>query len=276
MPAMHGATHEIEASTSVQEPDCLHLWLSVPQAARYFDPAELEATERTRFEQLRSQLRRQEFEVSRALRRQARATDPMPAAESLSHSGGYAALLRAPPGRLVGIDLELHRPRDVLSIARGAFCESEVAVLEALASPDRDPMFYALWTMKEALAKALQLDLLEALRQCQFVQRGQDWHGCAPTSTAGFVAVFRPRHDMSLAVACIGGGHPASIRKWSWPPQLAASWPLIAAISLAAADVPEAASCGSAGVTRAAAPASSSENDGSSCGCGPARRRAIS
>jgi hypothetical protein len=280
MPAMHDIPHPSATAAAVQEPSCLHLWLSTPRAAQYFDPSALEAAERLRFQQIRSALRRQEFEVSRALRRQAQAADPRPTVESLSHSGGYAALLRAPPGRLIGVDLEVHRPRDVLSIARGVFAPAEVEVLQGLASLERDSLFYALWTMKEALGKALRLNLLEALRECQFVPGAQGWHGSAPTRAAGSVAIFRPRPDMSLAVACVGGGREpalqATIQTWSWPPRLATSWPLIAAISLAAADAPAATGRETAGAAPAAAPASDRETDGSSCESAPARPLAVS
>ena len=66
--------------------------------------------ERDRMARLRREARRQEFAVSRALRAHARRAAPNPAGESMSHSGGYAALAQAPRMRL-GVDLELHRPR---------------------------------------------------------------------------------------------------------------------------------------------------------------------
>jgi phosphopantetheinyl transferase (holo-ACP synthase) len=231
----------------------LQLWLAVPGAAQHFDPAQLTPDERDRLSRLRRPERRQEFAVSRALRAHVRRDSPEPASESLSHSGGYAALARAHPAVCVGVDLELHRPRAVLATARTAFSESEARALAAAASPERDRLFYAMWTVKEALAKALQLPLLEALRSCVLVIDGSEWQVRAATSAAGCVAVYQPRAELTLAVACIGGTVP--IESWSWPPQRQATWPLIAAIALAGAGAHAVAGPGSAGAARAAAPA---------------------
>ena len=231
----------------------LQLWLAAPEAAQHFDPAQLTAEERGRFARLRRLERRQEFAVSRALRAHVRHDALQPASESLSHSGGYAALARAHPELRVGVDLEVHRPRDVLATARTAFSDAEAHALAAVAGPERERIFYAMWTVKEALAKALQLPLLEALRSCVLLVEGHDWQIRLPTSAHGCIAVYQPRAELTLAVACIGGTVP--IESWSWPPHQPATWPLIAAIALAAADAHAAASPGSAGAARAAAPA---------------------
>lgn len=231
----------------------LQLWLAAPEAAQRFDPAQLTADERDRYARLRRPERRQEFAVSRALRAHVRRDALHPAGESLSHSGGYAALARAHPALRVGVDLEVHRPRDVLATARTAFSDSEARALAAAAGPERERLFYALWTVKEALAKALQLPLLEALRSCVLLVDGREWQIRVPTSAGGCVAVYQPRADLTLAVTCIGETVP--IESWSWPPQQPATWPLIAAIALATADAHAAAGPGSAGAARAAAPA---------------------
>jgi len=110
-----------------------------------------------------------------------------------------------------------------------------------------------MWTVKEALAKALQLPLLEALRSCVLALDGSQLQIRAPTPVDGCVAVYQPRSDLTLAVACIGATVP--IETWSWPPQQPATWPLIAAIALAAADARAAAGPGNAAAARAAAPA---------------------
>jgi hypothetical protein len=231
----------------------LQLWLAAPGAAQHFDPAQLANDERSRYARLRRPRRRQEFEVSRALRTHVRRDASQPASESLTHSGGYAALARAHPDLRVGVDLEVHRPRDVLATARTAFSESEAQALAAAPSRELARLFHAMWTVKEALAKALELPLLEALRSCVLLVDGPKWQVRAPTSAAGCVVVYQPRVELTLAVACIGETVPIEI--WSWPPQQAAAWPLIAAIALAAADAHAAAGPGSAGAARAAAPA---------------------
>lgn len=230
----------------------LQLWLAAPDAAQHFDPAQLTEQERARLARLRQATKRQEFAVSRALRAQVRRDTLQPASESLSHSGGYAALARAHPALRIGVDLEVHRPREVLAMARTAFSEFEAYALEVAAGPQRERLFYAMWTVKEALAKALQLHLLEALRSCVLVVDGSAWQVRAPTAAPGCVAVYQPRADLTLAVACIGATVP--IECWSWPPQQRASWPLSAAISLAAAGAPAATDRGSAGAARDAAP----------------------
>lgn len=261
----------------------LQLWLATPDAAQHFDPVELADDERGSMTRLRQAARRQEFAVSRALRAHVRRVARQPARDSLSHSGGHAALIRAPLELRVGVDLELHRPRDALAIARTAFSDAELRALEAAASPERERLFYAMWTVKEALGKALQLELLDALRCCELVVNDGVWQVRSAMAASGRIAVYQPRADLTLAVACIApqgacgaldAGLP--IESWSWPPQRPASWPLMAAICLASAAAPAAADCESAGAARAAAPATGSGTGGSSCGSAPARPRATS
>lgn len=210
--------------------DSVQLWLATPDAAQHFDPARLTDEDRDRMTRLRSSTRRQEFAVSRALRAHVLRGEQQPASESLSHSGGYAALARAHPELQIGVDLESHRSRDVLAIARTAFAEFEARALEAAAGPERERLFYAMWTVKEALAKALQLDLMDALRTCVLMVDGPQWRARAPTPASGSISVYQPRTELTLSVVCIGATVP--IETWSWPPQQPASWPLIAAISL--------------------------------------------
>jgi 4'-phosphopantetheinyl transferase len=210
--------------------DSVQLWLATPEAAQHFDPAQLTDDERDRMARLRRPARRQEFAVSRALRAHARRGARQQASESLSHSGGYAALARVHPALRVGVDLELHRPRDTLATASTAFMKSETRALQAAADRDREQLFYAMWTVKEALAKVLQLPLMEALRSCEVVVDGAQWQVRVPNSAAGCVVVYQPRAELTLAVAWIGAKLP--IQTWCWPPQQPASWPLIAAVSL--------------------------------------------
>lgn len=231
----------------------LQLWLAGPEAAQHFDPAQLSESELARMSRLRRSIKRQEFAVSRALRAHARLDAGQPASESLSHSGGHAALARAHPALRIGVDLEMHRPRDVLTTARTAFSEGEALALERAADAERGQLFYAMWTVKESLAKALRLPLLEALRTCVLTIDGPVWQVRAPRTSVGCVAVYQPRADATLAVASIGA--TPAIDCWSWPPRQSASWPLIAAISLATAGAPEATDRETAGAARAVAPA---------------------
>jgi hypothetical protein len=223
--AMHGNHHApADLNRDPAEP-ALTLWLGLPAARDRFDASTLNAPERAQFAALRSPRRRADFEVSRALRTFA---DVGSAAHSLSHSNGQAALLLGPSDWQLGVDLEIGRPRDVLRLARFAFDASEARALEAAAPELRPQLFYTLWTMKESFAKALRLDLVDALRLCVFSWNGAAWRGSAPTDSSWSVAVFQPRPEIFLAAACVGTERLPPVRTWEWPPQQRAEWPLIA------------------------------------------------
>lgn len=197
------------------------LWFADPAAQDLFDASTLSAADRAR----RRLRRAREFKVSRALKAFAHAEAHT---YSLSHSAGHAALLIAPTGMRVGVDLEALRPRDVMRIARFAFHEQEVDALEATVDSARTELFYVLWTLKEALGKALQLNLLDALRHCVFTRNLTGWTGSAPTSAAWSAQVFRARADFVLAAAYVGVSAPPPLKRWDWPPQRQAEWPVIA------------------------------------------------
>ena len=95
------------------------LWLAGPKAADRFDPAAQSGPDQQRWRQIRSERRRLDWMVSRALL--ARAALSPGHAVSLSHSSGHAAVAVAPPGVKLGVDLEFTRPRDLASLARLAF-----------------------------------------------------------------------------------------------------------------------------------------------------------
>lgn len=203
----------------------LTLWLGLPRAREHFDPATLSASDQARLADYRSSRRRSDFEVSRAL---LAATDVGAAAYSMSHSGEHAALLLAPSGWRIGVDLEINRPRDVLKLARFGFHEDEVRALESAAPDARQRLFYTLWTLKESFAKALRLELVVALRQCVFWNDGDQWHGRVPTDSAWAAAVLQPRPDLFIAAAWIGG-EAVLLEQWEWPPKQRCNWPVIAA-----------------------------------------------
>lgn len=146
------------------------MWLGSPAAALQFDIDGLSPDERVRYDGLKGERRRREFAVSRALRRTALGSSSGDSAQpsSLSHSGGWAAVARAAPGCQIGVDLEFHRPRNLLGIARFAFDPAEIAMIEAHPPQQQHEVFFTLWTLKESMAKALGLPLLAAARQCVF------------------------------------------------------------------------------------------------------------
>ncbi|HEU0303200.1 MAG TPA: 4'-phosphopantetheinyl transferase superfamily protein [Gaiellaceae bacterium] len=74
---------------------------------------------------------------------------------SVSRSG-TVGLLAVTRGRAVGVDVERIEPRRALGpIADQLFAADEAAELRALPEETRVARFYALWTRKEAYAKAL-------------------------------------------------------------------------------------------------------------------------
>ncbi|MCJ2013720.1 4'-phosphopantetheinyl transferase family protein [Methylobacterium sp. J-076] len=74
---------------------------------------------------------------------------------NLSHSGGVALVGLVRSAR-IGVDVEVRRPLpDALRIARGHFAQDEACALEALPPEAREAAFFALWTRKEAVVKAL-------------------------------------------------------------------------------------------------------------------------
>ena len=73
---------------------------------------------------------------------------------NLSHSGNVA-LVVVSWARQVGVDVEQLRPMpDLDSLAPRVCNERELASIMGLAQADRERAFFALWTRKEALAKA--------------------------------------------------------------------------------------------------------------------------
>jgi 4'-phosphopantetheinyl transferase len=73
---------------------------------------------------------------------------------NLSHSGALA-LIAIAVGRPVGVDVEQLRSMPDLESIAGRICTpGELATLADLAEPHRERAFFAMWTRKEALAKA--------------------------------------------------------------------------------------------------------------------------
>ena len=73
---------------------------------------------------------------------------------NLSHSGDLA-LIAVAWSRQVGVDVEQVRPMpDLESVAARVCTPGELATLAGLADPQRERAFFAMWTRKEALAKA--------------------------------------------------------------------------------------------------------------------------
>lgn len=150
---------------------------------------------------------------------------------SLSHSHGYAALALAPDSVNVGVDLEWMAPREFPGLADIAYCTEECALLASLHDPrDLCSTFYELWTLKEAFAKALQLPLVDALRQCRFVDAGLGRRADIPTIRHWRATVFAPRPQLRLAVAHIADASEAldaPLATFEWPQPRCGDWTVI-------------------------------------------------
>lgn len=78
-----------------------------------------------------------------------------PLAFNLSHSGDRALIGLTGPAA-IGVDIELIRPiPDAVRIARAHFAPDEAESLASLPTFDIGPVFFGLWTRKEAVVKAL-------------------------------------------------------------------------------------------------------------------------
>ncbi len=195
------------------------VWLAGPAAQALFDPADQSSEDQARWRSVRGGRRRLDWMVSRALLYGVSPPPGLPV--SLSHSHGHAALAVAAPGYKVGVDLELIRQRDAISIARLAYSSRECADLDALDDRARLRHFYALWTFKEACAKALNINLTQALRGCQIWRDGDGWQAAAPAHADWSAEVFSPAAHLMLAVVRLAPGNNVAttgcVIQHEWP-----------------------------------------------------------
>ena len=103
---------------------------------------------------------------------------------SCSHSENLFAV-GAAPGARIGIDLEVLRPENVLSlIPCRELAEVERAWILALPEGERPPAFYHCWTAKEALLKALGLGVSFGMEQIEIVRDAGDRHTLSKISNS--------------------------------------------------------------------------------------------
>jgi hypothetical protein len=207
--------------------DALSVWLATESAAG-FDPQLLTPAELMRYRRIRSPLKRTEFEISRTLLYSLRLDTPI---RSLSHSGGMVAVGACPCATALGIDIELHKPRDVVSLAQFAFDPAEAQAVAVHTKPS--DLFYSLWVLKEASAKALGLELTRALRQCVFRIEDAIVAGNLPTRAPWRAFVWHARPDASLGAVVVGAPN-IKINTIEWPSGSPAIWRRI--VSLAGGD----------------------------------------
>ncbi|MBI4704989.1 MAG: 4'-phosphopantetheinyl transferase superfamily protein [Deltaproteobacteria bacterium] len=143
---------------------------------------------------------------------------PAPLRFNLSHTRGLAACAVA-VGRDVGVDVEQVRPRAYWAIAESFFAPAEVAALRAAPASELADRFFALWTLKEAYAKARGMGLTIGLDRFGFALGAPDggdridiaaelgdeagsWQFArlSPTAEHRLALAVRRGHDPPLAV----------------------------------------------------------------------------
>lgn len=109
---------------------------------------------------------------------------------NLSHSGDLA-LIAVAWSRQVGVDVEQVRPMsDLESVAARVCTPVELATLAGLAQSERERAFFAMWTRKEALAKATGEGIGAIVRDARHaVGEGKDrWTVTEVGDLAGYAA----------------------------------------------------------------------------------------
>ena len=106
---------------------------------------------------------------------------------SVSHAGEHVVVALA-RGPRIGVDVEPVRDVEVDELARSAFTSVEAAELAALPPGERVHAFFALWTRKESIVKALGVGITDDFAAASAQSTGAVVHdlGCA----AGYVAAL--------------------------------------------------------------------------------------
>lgn len=210
-------------------PGITEVWLATPDAAGRFDPSRLDPAERDEWTSIRTIRRRRDWESSRAL------LDAIGAVQgrqrSLTHSHGFAGVALAPAAVAVGVDLEWMAARDFMGMASAAFPTSECEYLATLDDPsDLCSRFYEFWTLKEAFAKALRLELVDALRQCCMIDATGARRVEIPTARHWRATIFAPRPKLRLTVvqACESPApFHGALHTVEWPSSRGSEWPVV-------------------------------------------------
>jgi len=130
----------------------LEIWRTSAAAGRVLS---LTPEEQARAERMLNPMRRAQFSAGHTLLNRIHARHGSPLCTSLSHSGPWivAAVGRGGP---VGVDVERLQPNRPLDhLSQRFFPPEEHAWLAEFPEAERANLFYALWTAKEALFKAL-------------------------------------------------------------------------------------------------------------------------
>ncbi|WP_049261270.1 4'-phosphopantetheinyl transferase family protein [Neisseria bacilliformis] len=181
-------------------PTVLHCLLGAPDLSAAYRRAGLDADDLCRVRRVPVLEKRADWRVSRALKRQAGAP-----VLSLSHSGGFAALLCTDAPVRAGVDLERLKMRDFQALAQWVCTGEEREFLRRRRWRAAD--FYRLWCFKEALLKAADLSFPADIASVGYCfnsglptglhavgQRG--WHGTSALLPQGY----------ALSCVWFGGG----------------------------------------------------------------------
>lgn len=125
---------------------------------------------------------------------------------SISHSGDY--VLCAASERAVGADIQQFQPIDFPGFARRFFTEEECIALEGCDSePERQRVFFRLWTRKEAFGKLTGQGVMSVLNRAN--RRWSEAPACGSAELcAEWVEIAAPG-GYAIAV-CIGDNLPYS------------------------------------------------------------------
>lgn len=135
---------------------------------------------------------------------------------NLSHSGDRALLALAWE-RSIGVDLERHQDRtEVVALAQRWFSPTESATLRGLNEAEQRAAFFATWTHKEAVVKALGTGLHTPLDQFSVTVT----HDVQPTRVSSSLPILQDMQvcslnvdsDWSAALAAHGALSPACHR----------------------------------------------------------------
>lgn len=216
------------------------VWLATPDAGDLVHPSRLAGASLDEWSSLRTERRRRDWRSSRALLDAAAV--PPGHASSLSHSHGYAALAVTPGDVAPGVDVEWLAPRNFGGMSSVAYSVAETDYLASLDDPSLlAARFYEFWTLKEGFAKALHLPLVDALRQCRFVDCSGRLAPVIPTTRPWRATVFAPRPQLRLTVVCVAGSPgrlAGDLRTDEFPGTGAVAWPVV--MDLASEDGPRA------------------------------------
>ena len=156
----------------------LRLYLATPDCAARYRAELLDEADRLHLSHHPARAAQTGWRASRFLKQQA-AADGFAGnpnfSGSLSHSGDHAVLAVPSADFPVGVDLEKLRPRRFDAWPDWVLQASEVQWLQNHADLAD---YYALWTLKEALLKAVGLGLAD-MPQVGLRQEGRDWRLCA-------------------------------------------------------------------------------------------------